>query len=168
MRRLARPLLAAAFIESGMSALRHPGPVTDSARPLVERVAGPLHLPNDPETFVRVEGAVMVGAASLLAAGRLPRLASAALVLSTVPAATSGLAFWRTSDPVRRREQRRALLARVGLIGGALIAAADTGGRAGLARSPAAHPHREAAHLAHEARHAASDRAPAVRETLPG
>lgn len=155
LRRLARPLLAAAFIEAGLSALRHPGSTVDGARPVIERVAGPLRLPADPELFVRVDGAVLAGAGTLLAIGKMPRLAALALVVGTAPTTFSTeVAFWREKDPESRRARRRAFLARAGLIGGALLAAVDTGGRPSLAwrgRRAVRHVHRSALEAGGEA-----------------
>ena len=133
VRRLARPMLAAGFIESGLSTLRDPGPQVEQVRPLVAQVAGPLRLPSDPATFLRVDGALMVGAGGLLALGRMPRLAALVLVAGSAPATYAEIAHWREKDPQQRRERRRELLTRLGLIGGALLATVDTAGRPGLA-----------------------------------
>lgn len=132
VRRLARPMLAATFIDTGLSTLRRPGPQVDQVRPLVNQVAGPLHLPTDPELFLRVDGVLMVGAGSLLALGRMPRLAALALVAAAAPAAYAEIVQWREKDPEQRQVRRAGLLTRFGLIGGALLAAVDTDGRPGL------------------------------------
>jgi putative oxidoreductase len=132
VRRIARPLLAAPLIASGVDAVRHPGPHVEAARPLVDRAAGPLHLPNDPELIVRVSGAVTAAGGLLLAAGRLPRLSALAIVLAA-PTTQASTPFWREKDPEARRTQRTLLLKNLGLVGGALLAAVDTEGRPGLA-----------------------------------
>jgi putative oxidoreductase len=133
VRRLARPMLAATFIETGLSDLRHPGPHADQVRPLVNLIAGPLRIPADPDLFLRVDGAVMVGAGTLLALGRMPRLAALALVAGAAPSTYAEIVQWREKDPEQRRARRHELITRLGLIGGALLAAVDTGGRPGLA-----------------------------------
>src|SRR5687768_2655323 len=94
VRRLARPLLAAPFVLEGVEHVRHPGPRVESARPVVSRLAQPLRLPDDPEMLVRANGAAMAVAGSLLATGRLPRLAAAVLAATVVPATYVENAFW--------------------------------------------------------------------------
>jgi uncharacterized membrane protein YphA (DoxX/SURF4 family) len=123
VRRFVRPLLAATFIETGLSTLHRPGPRADQVRPVVAQVAGPLRLPAEPETFLRVDGAVTVTAGTLLAFGRVPQLAALALVAGAAPAVYGEIAHWRDKDPEQRRARRSELLTRLGLIGGALEAA---------------------------------------------
>jgi putative oxidoreductase len=133
VRRLARPLLAAPFVLEGVEHVRHPGPRVESARPLVSRLAEPLRLPDDPEMLVRANGAAMAVAGSLLATGRLPRLAAAVLAATVVPATYVENAFWAEKDPERKAAQRTRFLTSLGLLGGALLASVDTDGRPGLA-----------------------------------
>ena len=133
VRRLARPLLAASFVSNGLDAFRHPAQRVEAARPLVARVAEPLRLPQDPETFVRANGAAMAAAGTLFGLGRLPRLSAFVMALTLAPTAYSQHAFWTEKDPERRREQRRALVQDASLLGAALVAAVDTQGRPGLA-----------------------------------
>lgn len=132
MRRIARPLLAAPLIASGVDAVRHPGPHAEAARPLVARASGPLRLPDDPELIVRASGAVTAAGGALLAIGRLPRISALAIVLAA-PTAQASQPFWQEKDPELRRTQRTMFLKNLGLVGGALLAAVDTEGRPGLA-----------------------------------
>jgi putative oxidoreductase len=132
VRRLARPLLAAMFIDGGLDQLRHPSSKLGKAEPLLRKVAGPLHLPDDPELLIRANGAAMVGAGTLLATGRLPRLSAMVLAASLVPTTVAGHRFWAESDPVQKRNQRTHFLKNLGLLGGTLLAAVDTGGKPGL------------------------------------
>lgn len=131
VRRVARPLLAAIFVVQGLEQLRHPSALTPKVAPLAERLA-PLGLPNDPELLVRANGATMVGGGALLAAGRVPRLASLALVGAMVPTTYVGHQFWAETDPAVKRAQRINFLKNLGLIGGLLLASVDTEGRPGL------------------------------------
>ncbi len=133
VRRLARPLLAANFVIEGLDHVRHPGTRVESARPLVNTLAGPLRLPNDPETLVRANGAAMAVAGSLLAIGRFPRLSAAVLAASLVPATYVDHPFWTEKDPETKAVQRTRFLKNLGLLGGVLIASVDTDGRPGLA-----------------------------------
>lgn len=133
VRRVARPMLAAIFVAGGIEALRHPGKRARRAQPLVDKAAEPLHLPQDSELLVRANGALMIGAGALLATGRLPRLAAAALAGTLVPATIVEYPFWDAEDPQERRDQQVQVLKNVGLLGGLLLAAVDTEGRPGLA-----------------------------------
>jgi uncharacterized membrane protein YphA (DoxX/SURF4 family) len=134
IRRIARPMLAATFIGRGVEALRSPKPAADAARPTLEGLSklpdpvGP-NVPTNAETVARVNGAVQIGAGLLLATGRLPRFASAALALSVIPGSLGGHAFWAETDPARKSEQRRAFVTDVSLIGGLIIASVDTEGK---------------------------------------
>ncbi|MBB5161363.1 DoxX family protein [Mycobacterium sp. AZCC_0083] len=137
IRRIARPMLAATFVGRGVEALRSPKPAADAARPTLEGLAklpdpvGP-NVPRNAETVARVNGAVQIGAGLLLATGRFPRFASAALALSVVPGSLGGNRFWAEGDPARKAEQRRAFVADISLIGGLIIASVDTEGKPSL------------------------------------
>jgi uncharacterized membrane protein YphA (DoxX/SURF4 family) len=137
IRRIARPMLSAVFISRGVDALRSPKPAADAARPTLEglsKLPDPVgtKVPSNAETVARVNAAVQIGGGLLLASGRLPRLASAALALSVVPGSLGGHMFWSESDPQRKADERRAFLTDVSLIGGLIIAAVDTEGKPSL------------------------------------
>jgi putative oxidoreductase len=132
VRRLARPLLAAPLIQSGLDAARHPGPQVELTRPLLQQISAPLRLPDDPLVVVRSAGAVTAVAGVLLALGKLPRLSALAIVLAA-PAVQTSQPFWKEKDPELRRAQRTTFVKNLGLLGGALLAAVDTEGRPGLA-----------------------------------
>ena len=161
VRRVARPMLAAMFIAGGLDQLKHPSRTTDTAAPLIEKVAPALGLPEDPELLVRANGAAMLGAGSLLALGRLPRIASTVLAATVVPTTMSAHLFWKEQDPQVRAQQKVQFLKNLGLLGGLLLAAVDTEGRPGLAyrahmvgdsaQRTARQTRREAKHLAHSA-----------------
>src|SRR5262245_41169741 len=137
IRRIARPMLSAVFISRGVDALRSPKPAADAARPTLEglsKLPDPVgtKVPTNAETVARVNAAVQIGGGLLLASGRLPRLASAALAFTVVPGSLGGHTFWSESDPQRQAEERRAFMTDVSLIGGLIIAAVDTEGRPSL------------------------------------
>ena len=133
VRRIARPMLAAVFIAGGIEALRRPGKRAEQAQPLVERASEPLHLPNDAELVVRASGVLMIGAGALLATGRMPRTAAAALAGTLIPSTLVEYPFWQTEDPQERRAQLIHALKTVGLLGGLLLAVVDTEGKPGVA-----------------------------------
>ena len=130
-------MLATTFIARGVDALRNPKPAADAARPTLEGLSnlpdpvGP-NVPTDADTVARVNAAVQIGAGLLLATGKLPRFASAALAVSVVPGSLGAHSFWNETDPTRKAAERRAFLADVSLIGGLIIAAVDTEGKPSL------------------------------------
>jgi uncharacterized membrane protein YphA (DoxX/SURF4 family) len=132
VRRIARPLLAAQFVDGGLDQFRHPGTKVDRARPVVDKLAEPLRLPNDPELLVRANGAAMAGAGILFATGKLPRLSALVLAATIVPTTYAGHPFWAEKDAAQRRQQKVHFLKNLGLLGGVLIASVDTEGRPGL------------------------------------
>jgi len=137
IRRIARPMLSATFISRGIDALRSPKPAADAARPTLEglsKLPDPVgtNVPSNAERVARVNAAVQIGGGLLLATGKLPRVASAALALTVVPGSLGGHTFWSETDPQRKADERRAFLTDVSLIGGLLIAAVDTEGRPSL------------------------------------
>jgi uncharacterized membrane protein YphA (DoxX/SURF4 family) len=137
IRRIARPMLSAVFISRGVDALRNPKPAADAARPTLEglsKLPDPVgtNVPPNAETVARVNAAVQIGGGLLLASGKMPRLASAALALSVVPGSLGGHMFWSESDPHRKADERRAFLTDISLIGGLIIAAIDTEGKPSL------------------------------------
>jgi uncharacterized membrane protein YphA (DoxX/SURF4 family) len=137
IRRIARPMLSAAFIARGVDALRSPKPAADAARPTLEglsKLPDPVgtNVPTNAETVARVNAAVQIGGGLLLATGKLPRLASAALALSVVPGSLGGHSFWSETDPQRKADERRAFITDISLIGGLIIAAVDTEGKPSL------------------------------------
>ena len=158
VRRVARPMLAAMFVVGGLDQLKHPGAKADTARPLVEKLAPAVGLPDDTELLVRANGAAMVGAGALLALGRLPRIASTVLAATLVPTTVAAHSFWNEQDPKVRAQQRTQFLKNLGLLGGLLLAAVDTEGKPGLAyraRMVNASAHRAARQTRREARHVA-------------
>ncbi|KAF4405124.1 MULTISPECIES: DoxX family protein [Streptomyces] len=133
LRRIARPLLASVFISGGAQTLRNPEAVADSAEsvvaPIAERVSPSLE---NTEQAVRINAAVHVVAGGLLALGRLPRLSALALAVTLVPTTLAGHRFWEAEDPGERAQQQIHFFKNASLLGGLLIAAADTGGKPSL------------------------------------
>lgn len=165
IRKVARPMLASVFLVHGARTLLNPDKATAQAKPVTDRVAPTLNkyapnLPTDTRTLVLANAGVHVGAGALLATGNFPRISSLALAASLVPTTLAGHAFWNTDDPEEREAQRVAFLKNVGLAGGLLIAAADTGGKPSLTwrtTHAAGDSRRQMRHAAREARHAARE-----------
>ena len=134
LRAIARPMLASIFAVQGFDTLLHPERVAPRAEPVVRPVADlvPGVLGNT-EQAVRINGAVQVVAASLLAAGKLPRLSALAIAATLVPTTLAGHRFWEAEDDKDRAQQRIHFLKNVSMLGGLLIAAGVTAGRPSLA-----------------------------------
>ncbi|AZP81501.1 DoxX family membrane protein [Mycobacterium avium subsp. paratuberculosis] len=137
IRRIARPLLSVAFIGQGVNSLLNPksaaeaaAPAVDGLQALPDPVSG--NIPSDPETVAQITAAVQIGGGLLLATGKLPRVASAALALTVLPANLGAHSFWNESDPVAKAQKRQQFLTDLSLLGGLLIASADTAGKPSL------------------------------------
>ena len=128
-RRIARPLLASIFIAGGLEAVRNPAAKVKKAETVTEPLSEVVDaMPSDPETLVRINGAVQISAGLLLATGKLRRLASLALIGSIIPTTYAGHRFWEETDEVARAQQRIHFLKNLGLLGGLILAAVDTEG----------------------------------------
>jgi uncharacterized membrane protein YphA (DoxX/SURF4 family) len=125
-------MMAAMFVSGGIDQIKRPEAQAAKAEKVAEPLAQALHLPEDPVKLVRINGAVQVGAASMLALGKLPRVSAAALAASLVPTTLAGHPFWEESEPGRRKTQRIAFLKNVSMLGGLVLAATDTEGRPSL------------------------------------
>uniref|UniRef100_UPI0024568211 DoxX family protein n=1 Tax=Nocardia abscessus TaxID=120957 RepID=UPI0024568211 len=138
LRRLARPLLATAFVVDGVDTLRRPDERVKAANALLERGQRQLpeeiatKLPSNPTTVVQVNALAQVSGGVLLALGKAPRLAALVLAATVVPAAVTEQDFWNEQDPARKSAKRTAFLKDLGLLGGLMIAAADTEGKPSL------------------------------------
>lgn len=137
LRRIARPLLSVAFIGQGVNSLLNPKSAAQAAAPAVDglhSLPDPLgsSIPSDPETVARINAAVQVGGGLLLATGKLPRIASAALALTVLPANLGTHSFWNEPDPELKGQKRQQFLTDLSLLGGLLIASADTAGKPSL------------------------------------
>jgi uncharacterized membrane protein YphA (DoxX/SURF4 family) len=137
VRRVARPLLSAVFIGQGIESLRRPEQAAETARPTAEGLqklppSAASKVAQDPLTLARVTAGVQIGGGLLLASGKLPRLASAALACTVVPGSLGGNLFWTETDPQAKAQQRRDFLTDLSLLGGLMIASVDTEGKPSL------------------------------------
>ena len=137
IRRIARPLLSAVFIGQGIDSLLNPKPAAEAAAPTVDglrTLPDPVgsSIPSDPQTFAQINAAVQIGGGLLLATGKAPRIASAALAFTVLPANLGAHMFWSESDPELKAAKRKAFLTDLSLLGGLMIASADTAGKPSL------------------------------------
>lgn len=139
IRRIARPLLASAFIATGIDAIRRPEQLAETAQPFVDKAKTQLPpqvadlIPADAQVVVRVNGAVHIIGGLALATGKFPRLASLTLAGVVIPTTLAGNDFWNETDPHERAGQQAHFIKNLGLLGGLLIATVDTEGKPSLA-----------------------------------
>jgi uncharacterized membrane protein YphA (DoxX/SURF4 family) len=127
-------MLASIFAIQGYDTMRHPERVAAKAEPVVRPLAERVPVvPDQPEEAVRLNGAIQFTAGSLLALGLWPRLSALAIAATLVPTTVAGHRFWEAEDEQERAQQRIHFLKNVAILGGLLIAAADTAGRPSLA-----------------------------------
>ena len=133
LRAVARPLLAAPFIAAGADALARPKLHRERAQRLAP-VASKFGVELDETTSdsaTRSLGAVLAVAGLALAAGKFPRTAGAVLAAAQVPVALANNPVWagKGKDRKERLAELTGLLGAAGLVGGALLAAADRDGK---------------------------------------
>ena len=134
LRAFARPMLASIFVVQGCQTWRWPERVAARAEPVVRPVTDRVAvLPDETEQVVRLNGAVQCVAGSMLAMGWFPRLSAAVLAGTLVPTTLAGHRYWEIEDKQERAQQRIHFLKNLTMLGGLLIAAADTGGNPSLA-----------------------------------
>ena len=105
-------------------------PTVDGLRALPDPVGSSI--PSDPQTFAQINAAVQIGGGLLLATGKAPRIASAALAFTVLPANLGAHMFWSESDPQVKAQKRKEFLTDLSLLGGLMIASADTAGKPSL------------------------------------
>ena len=149
-------MLGSIFLIQGYQTWRYPEPVAPVAEPVVRPLRDRVPVvPAETEQAVRLNGAVQAVAGATLAAGWFPRLSALALAGTLVPTTLAGHRFWEAEDKQERAQQRIHFLKNLTIMGGLLIAAADTGGSPSLAwrgRHAARTARREASLVAKTAR----------------
>jgi putative oxidoreductase len=134
VRSAAHAMLASIFVLSGVRVLIDPDSKADAAKRVTDKV-GPLiekidpRLPSDTRSLIRMKAGVVAGL--LLASGRLTRPAALVLAANLVPTTFAAHQFWTMPKPERAAHETH-LLKNLGLMGGLLLAAADTQGKPGL------------------------------------
>jgi len=142
LRAAARTMLASYFVINGVKAVWKPQslvadaePVANAIVPVITRIvpaeiAG--RIPEDTVTLVRVTGALQAVGGLALATGLGRRFGALALASTLVPQTVAKHPFWRRTDVEQRAEDRAAFVKSVAILGGVLIASADTEGKPGL------------------------------------
>lgn len=137
VRTLARVMLSGIFVVSGARNLQNPGRLVPAAQPVTDRVA-PLiqnlhpRIPTDTTTLIRANAATQLVGGLMLATGKFTRPVALVLAGTLVPVTVAGHPFWNNDDPAARNNNQVHFLKNLGLVGGLLLAAADTEGKPGL------------------------------------
>jgi uncharacterized membrane protein YphA (DoxX/SURF4 family) len=127
-------MVASIFILQGYETFRRPERVAPRAEPVVRQLSDRIPaVPAKTEDAVRLNGAVQMVAGLLLSLGWFPRLAALALAGTLVPTTAAGHRFWEAEEDADRAQQRIHFLKNLSMVGGLLIAAADTGGKPSVA-----------------------------------
>jgi len=161
-RMIARPMLASMFVVGGVNALKNADvhadrakKVTDRMAPTLDKVSGTVPVPTDAKSLVRLNAAAQIVGAAGLATGKFPRASAALLAATLLPTTAAGHAFWEEHDSATRSQQRLHFFKNVSMLGGLLIAAADTDGKPGMAwraRHAAADARRQAKQVRKQAK----------------
>jgi uncharacterized membrane protein YphA (DoxX/SURF4 family) len=142
LRAAARTMLASYFVVSGVKALRDPAPLVPAAEPLADKFVPLVKqyapeqfanlIPEDAATLVRVNGAAQVLGGLALATGKGRRLGALLLAGSILPSTIAKHPFWTRTDPDEKALDRAHFLKNISLLGGVLLASADTEGKPSL------------------------------------
>ncbi|GAA5229500.1 DoxX family protein [Arthrobacter cryoconiti] len=132
VRVIARPMLAASFILSGIDRLRHAEQTAEQLSGVLSRVSDALPVAASEKTLARVVAGTQIGAGVLLASGKFSRGAAMLLTLTT---GLSTFVEYRSADSLTKEaksHRRSQLIKNISLLGGALLASVDTAGKPGL------------------------------------
>lgn len=139
IRKIARPMLASVFVYDGVDTLRNASEHVEETETALSQVRSVVpsqyasYVPNDPEIVTRALGGAKVGAGSLLALGKAPRISAAVLALSSLPTLLGRNAFWAAGSAEEKANRRNGFLTNTALLGALFIATQDRGGKPSLA-----------------------------------
>ena len=121
----ARSLLSTIFITGGLGEVQKADQLSDAVDGLLEKLPELVRSQIsdvDSTLLVKVNGATMLAAGSLLALGIKPRLAATVLAAQLVPVTAAGHAFWEKEGADKQGDQIQ-FRKNLGLIGGLLTVA---------------------------------------------
>ncbi|WP_284964147.1 DoxX family protein [Cutibacterium namnetense] len=121
----ARSLLSTIFITGGLGEVQKADQLSDAVDGLLEKLPELVRSQIsdvDSTLLVKVNGATMLAAGSLLALGIKPRLAATVLAAQLIPVTAAGHAFWEKEGADKQGDQIQ-FCKNLGLIGGLLTVA---------------------------------------------
>ena len=121
----ARSLLSTIFITGGLGEVQKADQLSDAVDGLLEKLPELVRSQIsdvDSTLLVKVNGATMLAAGSLLALGIKPRLAATVLAAQLIPVTAAGHAFWEKEGADKQGDQIQ-FCKSLGLIGGLLTVA---------------------------------------------
>lgn len=143
LRAAARTLLASYFVVSGVKAVKNPAPLVPAAEPLADKFVPMVkqyapdqvanYIPEDAATLVRLNGAMQLVGGIALASGKGRRIGATLLAASLVPSTFAKHPFWTRETADEKAIDRAHFLKNASLLGGVLLASADTEGKPSLA-----------------------------------
>jgi putative oxidoreductase len=124
LRHLARPLLASWFVYSGVQTYLAPEKRAAAVAADLEPALADLGVPDvSAVDVVKAHAIATTGAAASLALSRTPRTSALALAVLSAGTLSVDNAFWKETDPDKRKEGLEDFIKGAALIGGVLIAA---------------------------------------------
>ena len=139
LRRVSRPLMAGIYVFGGINQLREPSSKYGAAQPVAPQLAKavndspvPVTLPTETEQLVKLNGAIMVGAGTLLGLNKFPRLSAAVLAASLLPTTAAGHRWWEAEGEREKTQQQVHMLKNLSMLGGLLLTVGDQGSRASV------------------------------------
>lgn len=138
IRRIARPMLASFYVVDGVDYFVNPDTHVEYTKNVLKQTRAILpasvskQVPQDAEVVARVVGGAKIGAGSMLALGKAPRLSAGILATLAVPTIVGRYAFWSAKDKEERSAKQAGFLTHAALLGGLSITSMDTEGKPGL------------------------------------
>ncbi len=136
LRRLARPMLASAFVVDGLDAMTRPARHVEKferVSPVLEKAGLPPVLTSDATLLTRASGAVSVVAGLGLATGHAPRTCAVVLAALNLPLTVVNHPLWTARTRTERTEALSGLMRGAAVGGGLLLATVDREGEPSLA-----------------------------------
>ncbi len=124
--------MASVFLTSSFDVLRNPEPRVEMAEPFLDKVREVVPSIPDNDTAVRANAVIQIACGVMLAKGIAPRIAALVLAGTLVPTTVAGHPFWKMPAD-KKPAQKIQFLKNLSIIGGLLVASADTDGKPSLA-----------------------------------
>ncbi|AEG81530.1 hypothetical protein CULC809_00994 [Corynebacterium ulcerans 809] len=138
IRKIARPMLASVYIADGADTVLNSQAHVEGTQTVLGHLRTVLprkyyrQIPDDPKLITQAVGGAKIGAGTLLALGKSPRLAATTLAALSIPTILARHAFWETQDREEKTARKQGFLTSVALLGGLAITSVDTAGKPSL------------------------------------